>query len=201
MMATDIVDSSYPRECHHLPFPCASDGVNCMSRNVFFMAREDANRQFCDRYTGRNGGMNATRLSIYPFLKEIRDTLLSSVTATRKSKITIFSGHDTVIAPVLAGLGIYQRQDLCVWPPYASRIAFEVYVKNESPIRTIYDEKDARELVMIRILYNGEDVTRSVPTCNTISRGTSHLCPLGAFEAQINSLISPYNSMDDACKL
>ena len=144
MMATDITDSSFPRECHHLPFPCTLDGSSCMSRDMFFVAMNDANRQFCHRYTGQNGGINATRLSIYPFMKEIRDALFSSVTTNQGVKLTIFSGHDTVIAPVLAALGVYQQRDFCVWPPYASRIIFEVYVKNEKPLKTMYDEMEVR---------------------------------------------------------
>mgnify|MGYP006077882493 CR=1 FL=1 len=45
-------------------------------------------------------------------------------------KLSVFSGHDTVIAPVLAALGVYD--DHCEWPPYASRIAFELYEKEVS---------------------------------------------------------------------
>ena len=202
MMTTDITDSSYPRECHHLPFPCASDGSNCMNRDMFFVAMNDANRQFCDRYTGQNGGMNATRLSIYPFMKEIRNALFTSVTGDHKVKLSIFSGHDTVIAPVLAALGVYQQRDLCVWPPYASRIVFEVYVKNRTPLQTVHDEADARKHVMLRVLYNGEDVTRDITACAVAMKGSSlPLCPLGIFEDQINSLISPFNSIENACSI
>ena len=201
-MATDIADSSFPRECHHLPFPCASNGSNCMDRDIFFVAMSDANRQFCHRYTGQNGGMNATRLSIYPFMKEIRDALFSSVTTNHGAKLTIFSGHDTVIAPVLAALGVYQQRDFCVWPPYASRIIFEVYVKNEKPLKTVYDESYARKFVMVRVLYNGEDVTKDITACGVAMKGNSlSLCPLGALEVQINNLILPYDSIDEACKM
>lgn len=41
-------------------------------------------------------------------------------------RVALFSGHDTVIAPVLASLGVY-RDNLCRWPPYASRIIFELW--------------------------------------------------------------------------
>lgn len=41
-------------------------------------------------------------------------------------KLSIFSGHDTVIAPVLSALGVY-HDSLCYWPGYASRIVFELY--------------------------------------------------------------------------
>ena len=41
-------------------------------------------------------------------------------------KLSVYSGHDTVIAPVLAALGLH-KNDLCGWPPYASRIIFELW--------------------------------------------------------------------------
>ena len=41
-------------------------------------------------------------------------------------KLSIFSGHDSVIAPVLAGLGVY-REGLGRWPGYASNIVFELW--------------------------------------------------------------------------
>ena len=49
--------------------------------------------------------MEATKLSIFPFMKEIVDALFEAVSKDRKYLLTIFSGHDTVIAPVLAALG------------------------------------------------------------------------------------------------
>lgn len=43
----------------------------------------------------------------------------------------MYSGHDTVIAPVLASLGVYEGS-LCAWPPYASRIVFELWHARET---------------------------------------------------------------------
>jgi hypothetical protein len=126
-----------------------------MNREIFLTTMNDANKLFCDRYTGKNGGMTATKLSIYPFMKEIKEVIFKSVTRQdSKEKITIFSGHDTVIAPVLAALGVYRQKDLCVWPPYASRIVFEIYIpaKQEPKEFTI---EEARKIVHLRILYNG----------------------------------------------
>lgn len=47
---------------------------------------------------------------------------LSGETST---KFALFSGHDTVVAPLLAALGAYD----CRWPPYASHVAFELWSK------------------------------------------------------------------------
>jgi len=65
------------------------------------------------------------------------------------SSFSLFSGHDTVILPVLTALGVFKpingdvgdKTNLrgkhetldemhCEWPPYASRIVFEVYNPN-----------------------------------------------------------------------
>ena len=146
-------------------------------------------------------GYGLTKIISLAFV-EIRDALFTSVTGDHKVKLSIFSGHDTVIAPVLAALGVYQQRDLCVWSPYASRIVFEVYVKNRTPLQTVHDEADARQHVMLRVLYNGEDVTRDITACTVAMKGSSlPLCPLGIFENQINSLISPSNSIENACNM
>jgi hypothetical protein len=133
-----------------------------MPRSTFLKVMDDANRLFCERYTGNNGGLQATKLSLYPFMKEIRDKLFESVTVEKvgaaSPRLTLFSGHDTVIAPVLAALGVYHG-DMCVWPPYASRIVFELYISASAymvaPFKG-YSIEDARSNVMIRVLYNGE---------------------------------------------
>jgi hypothetical protein len=166
----------------------------------------EADKAFCNRYTGSKGGKEATKLSIYPFMKEISEELVeaailqllwkhhdllidykkfvgirlnsddmedsidhlvieeqghgkavkdtTNTVSTQndgdkneakngsnnhnkyrvlnrrdRQRVTIFSGHDTVIAPVLASMGLYKDHD-CVWPPYASRISFELYQLN-----------------------------------------------------------------------
>ncbi len=42
-------------------------------------------------------------------------------------KLSVLSGHDTVIAPILSALGVYRSASLCYWPGYASRIVFELW--------------------------------------------------------------------------
>lgn len=58
------------------------------------------------------------------------------------TKFALFSGHDTVIAPVLAALGAYD----CRWPPYASHIVFELWSKpGEQDTSTSNADKDPRK--------------------------------------------------------
>jgi len=69
---------------------------------------------------------------MYPFLHEVVDRLRAAI-AGEQPALTVFSGHDTVVAPVLSALGVYGGH-LCRWPPYASRIVFELYQSTPLPV-------------------------------------------------------------------
>jgi hypothetical protein len=136
----EVVDTSIPSYCHQRPLPCAiGDESNlrmspaCIEKSHLEKLMWDADRYYCDRYSGSNGGYEATRLATYPFLKEVQDVLLQE-TSPSKRRLSVFSGHDTVIAPVLASLGVFRTlarhhrpTSHCHWPGYASRIVFERY--------------------------------------------------------------------------
>ncbi|CAM9721245.1 unnamed protein product, partial [Ectocarpus fasciculatus] len=77
-------------------------------------------------------------------------------------KFTLYSGHDTVIAPVLAALGVYDRY--CTWPPYASHIAFELW-KNARKESLSRPQNETIRDHYVRVLFNGRDVTRHIPSC------------------------------------
>jgi len=89
----------------------------------------EADRLYCDRFSGREGGQAGTNLAYYPLLQEIYERLIGPHNEHKKQnhKLSILSGHDTVIAPLLAALGVYRSNGLCIWPGYASRIVFELY--------------------------------------------------------------------------
>ena len=103
-----------------------------------------------------------------------------------RKRLAVFMGHDTVIAPVLAGLGVYTG-GLCAWPPYASRIVFELFAAVNR------GEKDERGFV--RVIYNGEDLTKRIKPCEGEAP-----CPLEALESAVASLYSPHNSLKEACQ-
>ncbi len=122
----------------------------------------------------------------------------------------IFSGHDTVIAPVLTALGIYQHSSYCNWPKYASRIAFEVWTPIGKNAKKYPINREAFNLklsnVHVRVVYNGEDVTQHITACakKNVKFGRhskSILCPLDLFVEQIDSNLAPYTSLEDACRL
>lgn len=174
-----------------------------------------------------------------------------------QEKVTIFSGHDTVIAPVLSGLGVY-RGRLCRWPQYASRIIFELWEFNSNTKGSIssqklskaatgylskHPEKDSQttgilneadrkallgEKYFVRVLFNGEDVTERIPTCDKERRSLAKyfsggingqqdiesssewlhlmfadkrfsLCSLSSFTKQIQNMIAPHSTISEAC--
>ena len=92
--------------------------------------------------------------------KELRDP-------ERDIKFTLYSGHDTVIAPVLAALGVYNR--FCTWPPYASHIVFELWKNARTPSLTRPSNETMRDFY-VRVLYNGKDVTRHIPQCRVAAQ-------------------------------
>jgi hypothetical protein len=204
-------------------------------------------------------------------------TSSTSPSSSSSYKLSIFSGHDTVIAPVLAALGVYKDR-LCRWPQYASRIIFEVYeltIKNTENPRidnniVISAAKDylkrthhyhterirsrifhsssssssaaspssfplssseieelihlSREKYFLRVLFNGEDITELIPTCQeerllfataiansqylvdsenwifSLLTSKIPLCTIGSFTKQIKSMILPHKTIHEACK-
>ena len=231
--------------------------------SLFFCAQDECDREYCGAFAGTDGGLSATSLSIYPFLREITLHLVSAAlhgevspaasaaaavtppvdvsdisdSETRRAlkvkrdkknkknktspsaesagtsgaaesgkkkarstppppapaRVSVFSGHDTVIAPVLAGLGVY-RDHLCRWPGYASSIVFELWQpekNNTSPVQagaaasapqglktlfpSIVTPAPGETLgslgrtyyanSFVRVFFNGEDVTQRIPAC------------------------------------
>lgn len=167
---TDLVDAALPKHCHSEPLPCRTDSTvkKCLTTEMLGEMLFEADRAFCERYTGSDGGFNGTMLSIYPFMTEILDNLKKAASG-RNVKLGIFSGHDTVIAPVLAGLGVFK--DMCQWPPLASRIAFELWKPNSSSSSKGRRPQAGGSLMpgpddsYVRIIFNGVDVTQMIPAC------------------------------------
>ena len=48
-----------------------SASSSCLSKSLLSKLMKDADRLFCNKYTGNHGGEIATKLSTYPFLKEV----------------------------------------------------------------------------------------------------------------------------------
>ena len=223
---TDVADPLLASFCHQEKYACGVESNKCGSDSLARAVMIDSDRAFCERYTSAYGGLDYTRLDIYPFMTEIRDAILSAAENAYKRAsgesnemprgplVHVFSGHDTVIAPVLTALGIYQHSRFCKWPDYASRIAFEAWNpvgKNlkKYPLNrdgeTKFNVKSSN--MHIRVVYNGEDVTHHMPACASssikfVKKGVkSSLCPIGLFVQQIESNLGSSNSLEEACEL
>eukprot|EP01035_Chromulina_nebulosa_P018329 gene18329-24020_t len=108
----------------------------------------------------KNDDLN--RLAIGRFLTELIDDLsyvdssfesksLDSsdkryaIGATGPIRMTVYSGHDSSLVPVMCALGLYDD----VWPPYASYLSFEIVTNKYSNIkyvRAIYNDDDRNML-------------------------------------------------------
>ena len=68
------------------------------------------------------------------------DYSLCSISGSSKTKLALFSSHDSMIMPLLVAMGLYEWE----WPPYAAYIAYELW--RHKTTRKYY----------IKVLYNGK---------------------------------------------
>ncbi|CAM9778387.1 unnamed protein product [Ascophyllum nodosum] len=120
---TEAGDALHARSCHNMTLPCSSKG--CVSKELALGVMSEADRQMCFRYVGAAGGAKATALALYPFTQELLTNMRRAMSRESPWKFALFSGHDTVVAPLLASLGAFD----CRWPPYASYVAFELWTE------------------------------------------------------------------------
>ncbi len=115
---------------------------------------------------------------------------LELASSSNASLLSLFSGHDTVIAPLLAVLGVYHplQASLCRWPGYASRVVFELHTASstralqaltakqlqtlqKAVMETKYKERSIQsasstlDSYYVRIMFNGLDITQLIPEC------------------------------------
>lgn len=182
-----MADATLPSICHGFSLPCSNLNHQCMNLELAREAIGETDRMYCSRYAGSNGGQIATKLAMYPFLSEVIAKIESH--HTTESKITVFSGHDTVIGSVLGSLGVF-KDDICKWPPYASRIVYEVYRNQESKL-------------FIRMIFNGVDLTSKISSCqpsNLNSKSKIPFCNFQDFKKQVDAMILPYQTFQEACE-
>lgn len=213
---TDLVDAVLPSVCHNQPLPCSSQTGECLTESLAADMMAEADRMFCNRYAGRQG-LNATMLATYPFMLEIVKALKRATLPDDNNPLGIFTGHDTVIAPVLSALGVYSKPSLCIWPPYASRIVFELWqpkadverakARNKATPKLAQEHDKAPVRSLVRVLYNGLDITTMIPACKealskppiTAYAGAEKMCPLSAIEEQLQRMLLGAKSHTDAC--
>lgn len=185
LTTTGIADALFSRACHDLPPPCTAAG--CVDAALAADVWRDAHRFYCKRFAGSEGGQLASRLAMTPLLVELLRRLHDAAAGGRE-RISIFSGHDTVIAPLIAALGGMRAPQLCRWPPYASRLVFEVWRgahrRQNSPAPPAHD--------FVRVLFNGKPITKYLSGCRKLAQGASTLpnefCLFSSFSSTVDAL-------------
>ncbi len=124
------------------------------------------------------------------------------------------SGHDTVLAPLLASLGALSSE--FAWPNYAARLGIELWTTADWRSLGSAEGQDADAdgagwvQPLVRLLYNGKDITGRLACAKQVSGAAaaatataepagSPVCTLSAFEAQVAELIAPHSSWEAAC--
>ena len=132
-------------------------------------------------------GHEAAKLAMRPLLALIVERLQRAA-AGGGSLVSLFSGHDTVIAPILSVLGVMAEPSLCGWPPYASHLVFELYQPRWSGAVPAAPRRAAD--ASVRVVYNGRAVTHLVAA--RASRRAGHepvdLCPLRSLARLVRNI-------------
>lgn len=188
----DQADPLLAATCHGLDLPCDAQGPACPSPRTVLLAKEDADRQFCLRYEGSKGGREATRLAMQPVLKELVGRLHDMATGKPSAPVlALLAAHDTVLAPMVAALSGYD----CRWPPYASRVVFELWrTPAHGPQQQHY----------VRLLYNGKTFSSATVHCKDSSGSQEEvlpgLVPLSCLQEYVDDLLGSSPDIHAACK-
>lgn len=155
-----IHDCLVVHACHQQPIPA---GVNA---TLFEAVMAEFEYRYETVYNYPSSTVNA-QAGIGYLLQEINqywEAVVSNSTTFPQYKLTMWSGHDTTLVPLLVAF----QQWTGVWAHYASQIQFEVYQNTSSG------------KFAMRVNYNGESLT--LPGCG----GT--MCDWSAFSSFVQTL-------------
>ncbi|PRP75986.1 hypothetical protein PROFUN_01702 [Planoprotostelium fungivorum] len=125
------------------------------------------------------------KLGIGRLVGEISTAMQDKVEGRSTTKLALYSGHDSTIAPLL---GAFKITDGLHWPPYASNIRFELFER----------EKKEEPSHLVRILFNNRLV--QLPACREQwvegQLGEGEFCPLKRFN-EIADELKPKNYAEE----
>ena len=152
--------------CHNLSLPCGSTG-KCVTPSLIQRIGNVLKEEELSRINPQTDFhfYKYAHIAMFPVLLEVAKRMENTTKQRTPIKLAVYSGHDITLTPLAAVLGINMGE----WPPYASRIVFELYSKAVSSGRRHF----------IRILYNGKDVTSKVIFCR--DRTINGMCHLKYF--------------------
>ncbi|GAB1598370.1 2-phosphoxylose phosphatase 1-like [Argonauta hians] len=155
--------------CHNMSLPCNSK-AQCIDWMVLDNLWEHLDLNGLRQVTSDATNIKRHRLATFPFLYETVQSMKTYIHGSQARKFFLYSGHDVTVTPVLTALGAHSGK----WPPYASRIIFELYSLRRKRQKKYY----------IKILYNGRDITNLTPFC--VSATYDNLCPFERFSNFVN---------------
>ena len=137
-----IIDTFYTRACHGL-------GVPVGPKYTVPLSLIEQSFGYAHRYSTLRHSGKLAELQTLSLLSQVAKHIINTVkNEVGNNKLVVYSGHDSMIHPFLQIL----NNKFQTWPPYASRIVFEVYVQaNTSP-----NDKNLFNKTYFRVLYNGE---------------------------------------------
>ena len=126
----DYVDILNCRICSNQSLPC--NGDECLTIDDYNTLWYQT--QLENRYLFRTDGL--AQLQIGLFMKELVERAEMVFNHTSTYVYEHYTGHDSTLMPFLALIG----QDVFIWPPYASHIDIEHFVKDgEYYMRVVYN--------------------------------------------------------------
>ena len=192
IQTTAAADALYARACHDVGPPCSQTRGGCVDELMQRQIWRDADSFYCSRFSGAEGGDKASRLSMLPLLKELFARLEAAAAPSSDApRFVLFSGHDTVIAPLLAALGGLRAPGACRWPPYASHVAFELW-------ETRWPLGERRQWV--RVVFNGRAITQHLLPCESAASALAagaEYCRLDRLQEHLRTLGREF---DEGCR-
>lgn len=126
--------------------------------------------RFFDRYS-----RPYSRIVMYPFFFDLLSKMSDAAHERSTLKLHIAAVHDTVVMPLLVILGVSDGR----WPPYASRLVFEVWRVPQIP-----KVGDLENYTFLRLLYHGMDITGRL-ACSNHPSTKKGFCSLATFRKQV----------------
>ncbi|XP_053645199.1 2-phosphoxylose phosphatase 1 isoform X2 [Cherax quadricarinatus] len=185
--AEDIINPLVMRDallsyvCHGAALPCNNERCVKVEDVTSLISYEE----WEGKQKRTSAQRRAAKLKSYGLLKNIVATI-DRMIGDAKPRVVIYSGHDKTLKYLLDSLAIPNYPV----PYYASRLILELY-RNSS----VTHNSSHRMNFFFRFVYNGKDITKSIPFCDSITikqlksgsvkRGTISMCSVSKLESYI----------------
>lgn len=186
---TRVADALVPAYCHHFSIPCSTfNSSKCVDYSLFGRIWDAIiDNEFSNWNDPELNFLKYCSIKMAPVLSEVLERMKNLMEGKDTKIFNLYSGHDVTLSPLLYVLGLHDGR----WPPYASRVAIEMYEE---------ENEDKNDRFYLKVLYNGLDKTENVIFCR--NRTTNGLCNFNLFSEFISSeLLQRFGYLDyrDAC--